>query len=150
MKRFIVTLITLSMLLSLFAGVVNADTTVYITETGQKYHNDGCKYLSDSKIAISLSRAISAGYEPCSICNAPKSSSAHAHTWNSGTVTTAATCTKAGVRTYTCTGCSQTKTEAIPATGVHTWNSGAVTTAATCAKAGVRTYTCTGCGTTKT
>ena len=41
------------------------------------------------------------------------------HSWNSGTITTAATCTTAGVRTYTCSRCSATKTETIPATG-HT------------------------------
>ena len=35
--------------------------------------------------------------------------------WDSGTVTTPATCTGKGVRTYTCTGSSHTKTEDIPA-----------------------------------
>ena len=39
------------------------------------------------------------------------------HTWDGGTVTTAATCETAGVMTYTCTVCSATKTEAIAATG---------------------------------
>ena len=39
------------------------------------------------------------------------------HTWDSGTVTTAATCTEGGVMTYTCTVCSATKTEVIAATG---------------------------------
>ena len=42
------------------------------------------------------------------------------HTWNDGQVTTAATCTENGVMTYTCTMCSDTKTEVIPATG-HTY-----------------------------
>ena len=37
------------------------------------------------------------------------------HVWNSGTVTKPATCTEKGVRTYTCTGSSHTKTEDIPA-----------------------------------
>lgn len=44
-----------------------------------------------------------------------------AHTWNSGTVTTPPTHTEDGVKTFTCTVCSQTKTEAIAATG-HTWS----------------------------
>ena len=35
------------------------------------------------------------------------------HTWNSGTETTAATCTKEGVKTFTCTVCTATKTEPI-------------------------------------
>ena len=46
-------------------------TTVYITETGSKYHQDGCQYLSKSQIAISLSDAKSQGYEPCKKCHPP-------------------------------------------------------------------------------
>ena len=72
------------------------------------------------------------------------------HSWGGGKVTTAATCTKAGVKTYTCSVCGATKTETIAATGVHTWDSGKVTTAATCAKKGVKTYTCSVCKGTKT
>ncbi|MEA4895137.1 MAG: MBL fold metallo-hydrolase [Oscillospiraceae bacterium] len=45
--------------------------TVYVTKTGSKYHLDGCRYLSKSKIAISLSDAKSQGYTPCSVCNPP-------------------------------------------------------------------------------
>lgn len=41
------------------------------------------------------------------------------HTWNDGEVTTAPTCTKAGVKTFTCTACGETRTEDIKATG-HT------------------------------
>ena len=40
-----------------------------------------------------------------------------AHTWDVGVVTTPATCTKAGVKTFTCTECQATKTEPIDATG---------------------------------
>lgn len=39
------------------------------------------------------------------------------HTWNEGVVTTKATCTTAGVKTYTCSDCGATKTERIDATG---------------------------------
>lgn len=42
--------------------------TVYITKTGKAYHKDGCRYLSNSKIAILLSDAKANGYKPCSIC----------------------------------------------------------------------------------
>jgi Putative peptidoglycan-binding domain-containing protein len=45
------------------------ETTVYITRTGSKYHRDGCRYLSRSKIAVKLSEAKREGYTPCSICN---------------------------------------------------------------------------------
>ena len=41
------------------------------------------------------------------------------HTWDAGTVTTPATCTVAGVRTFTCSVCNATRTETIPASG-HT------------------------------
>lgn len=47
------------------------DVTVYITKTGAKYHRDGCRYLSKSRIPISLSDA-KRGYEPCSVCNPPQ------------------------------------------------------------------------------
>ena len=39
------------------------------------------------------------------------------HTWNTGKVTTAPQCEKEGVKTYTCTKCGATKTEAVEATG---------------------------------
>ena len=42
--------------------------TVYVTETGEKYHSDGCRYLRKSKIPISLADAQAQGYEPCSVC----------------------------------------------------------------------------------
>lgn len=41
------------------------------------------------------------------------------HSWNEGKITTAPTCENVGVKTYTCTVCNATKTEAINATG-HT------------------------------
>ncbi len=39
------------------------------------------------------------------------------HTWNNGTISTAATCTGEGVKVFTCTTCSRTRKESIPATG---------------------------------
>lgn len=71
-----------------------------------------------------------------------------AHTWDNGTVTTEPTETTAGVRTFTCAVCSQTKTEVIPATGTHTF----VFTkniAPSCTEAGYDLYTCSGCGATE-
>ena len=41
------------------------------------------------------------------------------HAWDNGVITTAPTCENAGVKTFTCTRCNETKTEAINATG-HT------------------------------
>ena len=39
------------------------------------------------------------------------------HTWDSGKITTATTCSGKGIKTYTCTGCNVTRTEEIPSTG---------------------------------
>ena len=59
----------------------------------------------------------------CSVCGtvikAQEEIPAKGHSWDEGEITTAATCENAGVRTYTCTVCNATKTEAIDATG-HT------------------------------
>lgn len=47
---------------------VKSSVTVYITETGEKYHSDDCSYLKNSKIPISKDDAISRDYTPCSRC----------------------------------------------------------------------------------
>lgn len=47
------------------------EVTVYITNSGEKYHADGCRYLSKSKIPISLDDACAKGYEPCKVCKPP-------------------------------------------------------------------------------
>lgn len=46
----------------------------------------------------------------------------HTHTWDAGVVTKEATCTEAGVKTFTCS-CGATYTEDIPAKG-HNYNNG--------------------------
>ncbi|MCH5299211.1 MAG: Ig-like domain-containing protein [Ruminococcus sp.] len=43
--------------------------TVYITNTGTKYHSSGCRTLRKSKYAVTLSYAKSSGYGPCGICH---------------------------------------------------------------------------------
>ena len=86
------------------------------------------------------------------------------HSWDAGSITTAATCTGDGIMTYLCTLCGESKTEVISASGHsyadgkcsvcgavegcvdHVWDEGTVTQAATCWVAGVITYTCTLCG----
>lgn len=47
----------------------NQSHTVYITDTGSKYHSSGCRHLKKSKIAISEDKAIAQGYTRCSQCN---------------------------------------------------------------------------------
>lgn len=42
--------------------------TVYVTNTGSKYHRAGCQYLRQSQRAISLDDAKALGYTACSRC----------------------------------------------------------------------------------
>ena len=116
----------------------------------------------------------------CKNCNAVDESTKAPHSWDNVEVTTPATCTADGERTYTCAVCSATKTKTIPATGhawdtkwskdndhhwhkcknancteiadqaEHSWDEGTVTTPATCTTPGVKTLTCTVCSATKT
>ena len=58
-------------------------------------------------------------WEECSTCH--WKDNIDAHDWDNGTVTTPATCTTSGVKTYTCHGCRTTKTELIGASG-HRWS----------------------------
>jgi len=48
------------------------DVVVYITSTGSKYHQANCRYLSKSKIPISLKDAKARGLQPCSVCHPPR------------------------------------------------------------------------------
>ncbi len=63
------------------------------------------------------------------------------HSWDDGVVTTAATCTGTGVRTFTCTLCGTTKTENIAALG-HAFGEWTVTTEPTCGNPGERRRVC--------
>ncbi len=70
------------------------------------------------------------------------------HTWNEGVVTTKPTCTKKGVKTFTCTVCSATKTEDVAMTE-HTYGVPTFTWAVdnkTCTV----TFKCTACDNTQT
>ena len=66
------------------------------------------------------------------------------HVWDNGKVTKEPTETEAGIKTYTCTLCGETKTETIPKlTHEHSYK--AVVTAPTCTEKGYTTHTC-ACG----
>lgn len=45
---------------------------VYVTDTGDKYHSEGCQYLRRSCYAETLEDAINEGYTPCSRCHPPR------------------------------------------------------------------------------
>jgi len=70
--------LTSALLLSLvvaYAGEGEAapkpDPIVFITKSGTKFHAEGCRYLSKSKIEVKLSEALK-NHTPCSVCNPPK------------------------------------------------------------------------------
>lgn len=48
----------------------NNDPVVYITNTGNKYHAGGCRFLKKSKIEKHLSD-VKGNYQPCGVCNPP-------------------------------------------------------------------------------
>ena len=103
-----------------------------IPEEGTTFYYEGRK-----EIDFSLGMAVGTVTVTKPVCN---------HIWDDGKVTTPAGCETAGVKTYTCTvsGCGETETEAIPATG-HSFGAWKVTKAATCTEKGVETRECT-CG----
>ena len=53
------------------SSVSNSGTTVYVTDTGSKYHRYGCQYLRESCHGMTLSKAKQAGYTACSRCDPP-------------------------------------------------------------------------------
>ncbi|MDX2361850.1 MAG: hypothetical protein QNK23_13660 [Crocinitomicaceae bacterium] len=67
MKQFLLLSIgTLFLLLSTTIKV--SAQTVYVTETGTKFHVSTCQHLKKSKIAMSTLDAKKRGYTACSVC----------------------------------------------------------------------------------
>ena len=65
--------VTLLVAVLLVVGVGTAfaqSETVYVTKTGEKYHNDGCQYLRQSRIPMSL-KEFAKRFDPCSVCKPP-------------------------------------------------------------------------------
>ena len=54
-----------------YAPPAASGPTVYVTNTGKKYHNAGCQYLRQSQHPVPLSQAKALGYTPCSKCSPP-------------------------------------------------------------------------------
>ena len=57
----------------------------------------------------------------CTVCGTEETV---AHTWDEGSVITAANCIAGGETVYTCTGCGLTRNEAVAMTGIHTYDHG--------------------------
>ena len=49
-----------------------SDVTVYITDTGSKYHTKKCYHLKKSCSEISLEEAVEDSYDPCLNCVPPE------------------------------------------------------------------------------
>ena len=110
----------------------------------------GHKAVKDAAVAATCETAGKTEGSHCSICGtvlkAQTTTAALGHSWDSGKVTKAATCTTAGTKTYTCTRCKKTRTETIAATGHKAVKDAAV--AATCETAGKTEGShCSVCGT---
>lgn len=50
------------------AAPPSSSRTVYVTDSGEKHHASGCRYLINSENAIDYEKAISQGYTACSVC----------------------------------------------------------------------------------
>ena len=98
----------------------------------------GHKEVKDAAVAATCETAGKTEGSHCSVCNtiikAQTTTAALGHSWDSGKVTKAATCTSNGTKTYTCTRCKKTRTETIAATGHKEVKDAAV--AATCETTG--------------
>ena len=67
------------------------------------------------------------------------------HNWDDGVITTAPTCTKDGVKTYTCKDCKTTKTEVLKALGHDYSKEWTIDKKATCTESGSKSHHCTRC-----
>ena len=45
-----------------------SNSNIFKTKTGKKYHKEGCRYLSKSKIPITIGEAKDKGLGPCGVC----------------------------------------------------------------------------------
>ena len=98
----------------------------------------GHKEVKDAAVSATCENTGKTEGSHCSVCNTVIKKQeilpATGHTWDSGKVTKAATCTTDGEKTYTCTTCHKTRIESVPKTG-HTEVKDAVTPA-TCENTG--------------
>ena len=101
--------------------------TEVITKLGHSYEEN---YTVDKEATCAEAGSKSRHCVRCDAKTGVRTIKALGHKWNSGKITTAATCTRKGIRTYTCTVCKATKKESIAAKG-HKWSAWKTTAEAT-------------------
>lgn len=141
-------------------GTASCSAKAVCARCGTAYGDyDNTKHLHTELVNAVTASCQQAGYSGdtrCTDCGniieEGVSTSKAAHSWNAGVVTTPATDTTDGIRTYTCTVCGQTREETINKEGgsssehVHQWSSEYVTDyVPTCEYAGRKSIHCVGC-----
>ena len=105
----------------------------------------GHQEVTDAAVAPTCTQTGLTEGKHCSVCNTVlvKQTIVEklSHSWDEGVETKAPTCTEAGVKTFTCSQCHNTKTEPISALG-HDWGAWNVMTPATETTEGSETRTC--------
>ena len=104
----------------------------------------------DYKNAVTKPTCVESGYttHTCTVCGSSYTDTqvaATGHSWDDGTVTTQPTENAAGVKTYSCTACDESKEVSIPPIG-HKHVYKATVTEPTCVDGGYTIYLCETCG----
>ena len=115
------------------SGRIKASCKVTVSAAGGHFHS----------WADDWSRDENNHWHACSGCDEKKDEAPH--NWDNGKVTTKATCTTAGVKTYTCSKCGATKTEEISASG-HTLTEHPAKAPTETAEGNIKYWECIGCG----
>ncbi|MBQ6065363.1 MAG: hypothetical protein IJK89_00950, partial [Clostridia bacterium] len=115
-------------------GVKTFTCSVCKTTKTEAVKAPGHKPVTDKAVAATCTADGKTEGTHCSVCGkvltAQTTVKAKGHQWDNGKITTTATCTADGVKTFTCSVCKTTKDEAVKATGHKPVTDAAV--AATC------------------
>lgn len=116
------------------AGSSNVSGTPYLRNSAGTI---SCS-IKGASVSIGCKHSYDNGCDTtCNKCGATRTAQ---HSWDSGKETTKPTCTTAGTKTFTCTGCGATKTESIKATG-HTYTNSCDATCNSCGTERTITHT---------
>lgn len=116
----------------------------YVSMTGSKMYGN---YVGEPGVTTIRGKAGSAAetYAKSAGLNfVPLGEDVHTHAWSDWTVSAPAGCETEGKRTRSCSGCGETESERIPATG-HSWGNWSVDTPATAWSEGTESRTCANC-----